>query len=487
MKRLLLGILTITSITTTRAQVSPEWGGNQADSVKCWENYNIFGSLYQSQSFVEAFDSWKIVYDICPGAKKNTFIMAPKVITAKIEATTDVAQKNSLIALLLESYDKRLVYFPENQGFVLGAKGVEIMKYYREEPRKYYDAFQEALKYDDGELISPQVINGLFLSATRLLKAKEIEIDEFFNVYNIVSESIEKNNNQLNKEITAIYSKVTSANTEDPDAEPIVDSANITPEDQKSLYRLTKTLEGYNIVESNVEKALGPLLSCDRLATIYNMEAFEKNKTDAVWLRRAGNMLSKERKNENGETEDCTGDPMYFLIAEALYQLEPSPGAARGMGRLSLSKNDLQKGIEYYKQAAELEADPKKRAADYLRIGQAYQKSGSLSQARTYYNRAKTNRNDWGEPYIALAGLYADAAGTCGQDAFEKNAVYWLAINQLNSGKSIDESIAKRANAMIANYRNRLPDKGVSFTLGWKEGDTYKIGCWINESITVKF
>jgi tetratricopeptide (TPR) repeat protein len=489
MKRLLI-VLTFTTYSFfANAQVSQEWGGSVGDSVRCWENYNIFGSLYQSNSFAEAYESWKVVYDICPAAKKNTFILAPRVLNAKIaEAKDNPEELKFYVDLLLESFDRRLEYFPENYGYVLGMKGVELMKHYRDEPLTYYQVFQEALKYDDSELTNPQVINGLFLSATRLLKSKDIEIEEFFNVYNIVSESIERNNNQINRQISEIYGRVTRPDPQGgEEADPIVDTASLSDGDQKNLYRLSKTLEGYDIVERNVEIAIGPLLSCERLLRIYDQESFEKNKSDAVWLRRAGNMLAKERKNDDGETEDCTDDPMYFAIAEALYMLEPSAGAARGMGRMSFKKNDFNKGIEYYKQAGELEADPKKRSGDFLKIAIAYQKLNNLPQARAYAQKAINNRPDWGDPYIVLATVYADAAGSCGENVFEKNAVYWLAISKLNAAKSVDESAARRANALIANYKNRLPDKGISFQFGWKEGDTFKIGCWINETITVKF
>lgn len=492
MKRIFFSIWILTSVFLVKAQdagVSPEWGGNIADSVRCWESYNIYGSLYQSQSYLEAFESWKVVYDLCPGAKKNTFIMAPKLLTEKINATADPAEKAKWVNLLLESYDKRLEYFPEKHGYVLGMQAVEIMKYFRDEPRKYYDAFQEALKYDDdGDLVSPAVINGLFISATRLLQAKDVELDEFFNVMNIVLESVETNNNQLNRDIAAVYAKVTRPDTlGGEDADPIVDSAALSREDNQALYRLTKTLEGYEKVESNVEKLLGDILSCSRLSRIYNQEAFDKYVDDPIWLRRAANMLSKERTNDAGEPEDCTDDPMYFMIAERLYELEPSANAARGMGRLSFKKEDYKKGLEFYKQAAELEADPKKKAGDYIKIALAYQKEGNLSSARTYANRAKNNRPDWGDPYLVLATVYADAAGTCGNNVFEKNAVYWLSIKELYSAISVDPSSSKKANALLSNYKKRLPDKGVSFTLDKKEGDTYRIGCWINETITVKF
>jgi hypothetical protein len=69
----------------------------------------------------------------------------------------------------------------------------------------------------------------------------------------------------------------------------------------------------------------------------------------------------------------------------------------------------------------------------------------------------------------------------------EKNAVYWAAINKLSYARSIDPSVASKAAKLISAYSQQIPDKGISFQLGYKEGDKINIGCWINETVSVKF
>ena len=81
-------------------------------------------------------------------------------------------------------------------------------------------------------------------------------------------------------------------------------------------------------------------------------------------------------------------------------------------------------------------------------------------------------RKDWGNPYLYLATLYADAAGDCGANAVEKNAVYWAAINKLNYARSLDSSISDKASKLISIYKGAVTDKGVAFQLGFKEGDS---------------
>ena len=65
--------------------------------------------------------------------------------------------------------------------------------------------------------------------------------------------------------------------------------------------------------------------------------------------------------------------------------------------------------------------------------------------------------------------------------------MYWAAVNKLNQAKNIDPEIAARANKAIANYKKGFPDKSISFQFGYKEGDSYRIHCWINETVRVAF
>ena len=60
-------------------------------------------------------------------------------------------------------------------------------------------------------------------------------------------------------------------------------------------------------------------------------------------------------------------------------------------------------------------------------------------------------------------------------------------MDKANRAKSVDPSLAGRADRVIAKLRPGIPDKSISFQFGFKEGDRYSIGCWINETVTVRF
>ncbi|HCQ16026.1 MAG TPA: hypothetical protein DIU20_07190 [Cryomorphaceae bacterium] len=449
--------------TTTRAQ--SKWG---EDSVKCHENLYIYYELAKNKNYTDAFDSWKYVFNNCPASSKNNVIFGPYIVEAKVKATTDAAKKEEYKKLLMQVYDKRVELYPEDEAYVLERKGLDMLQHYPDSTQKTYNTFKRALELSNEH--SAAFYNAYFIAAARLFNDDVFEIKDVFQAYNVVQEGLEYNNNVLNRQIKQLKDKE--------------ESGTITDKEKTELEKAERELERFDDVASNNEKVLGPIATCEKLSLIYNKEAFEANKTDAVWLRRASKMLAKERKNDEGEYEDCTDNPIFFSVADALYQLEPSASAARSMAIMQYKNGNYSKAADYFKEAANQEVDPKKSSADYLRIAASYQKTGRLSDAKNAALKAASLRKGWGDPYILIAGLYAQADGSCGSNVFEKKAVYWAAIDKLQYARSIDPEVSGKANRLIGVYKQQLPDKSISFQLNHTEGEKYTIGCWIGETVT---
>jgi len=555
MKRILfvLGILLIS--LTTQAQES-KWGNSIADSVSCFQNYNIMGSYYQSKDYAEAYDAWKALYETCPSANIRIYTYGDNIIEAKIKEAGDDASKNALIQELLGLYDTFAVHFPEEKSNAMSSKAYHFYNYYRKNADSVSKAvvmFEEA-KSLLGDTMSVAHTDRYFQANVKEFN-KTKDVDRLFEVYNSVLVSLEFNFNTFNVENYNIELKADSvldfiayADSIRPSAEAakaayqaemaVYDSTNaynnsskkrmkqaaklpplVKPEMETGAQELVSVIEKadelktkYELdeqgltsvdkrkisnneirlrnitkVQRNIEKILSPLLTCEKLTLIYNDAAFEENKDDIEWLKRAGNLLQKERVGEDGELTSCTDNPVFISIAETLYEIEPSAQAALNMAKLGVNKGDWAMAKKYYTEAIEQEEDLRRKANSYMGLAYVNQKLGSLSAAKVNYIKAGQLRKDWGNPYLYLATLYAEAAGTCGANAVEKNAVYWAAINKLSYARSIDPSVASKAAKLISAYSQQIPDKGISFQLGYKEGDKINIGCWINETVSVKF
>jgi tetratricopeptide (TPR) repeat protein len=466
---ILIAVLGFSGVTSAQEQ---KWG---EDSVTCRDNLLIFYEGGRSKNFKDPdiYNSWSYVYNNCPGASKNTFIYGVPFVETRIKMVTDQAEKDSLAKMLVyDLYDKRLEYFPEKFDYVKYRKALDMIQYFPDSTKAAHNLFIEALA-DGGPEQDAAFYDGYFKTAVRLFNEKFYDVNDVFNSYNIVLEGIEVNNNALNRQLAEYQQKI--------------EDSTLTDKEQKIVDKAIRELERYEKVELNAEKILAPISTCEKLAILYNEESFEANKTDPVWLRRASKMLSKEKKTEEGEYEDCTDNPIFFKIAEELYRLEPSANAARALGISLYRESKYTKAIEYFKEAGNLEVDPKKAANDYMRIASSYLKVGSYGSAKSAALKAASLRRGWGEPYVLIAQIYGSVSESCGSNAFEKRAVYWAAIDKLNYAKSIDSDVSSKASRLISSYKQQLPDKTISFQFGHAEGEVYSIGCIVNETITVKF
>ena len=555
MKRILFVLGIVFTATSLTAQES-KWGNSIADSVSCFENYNIMGSYYQGKNYVDAYDSWKALYETCPGANIRIYTYGDNILEAMIKSASDEASKNVYIQELLGMFDSFATHFPEEKANALSSKAYHFYNYYKKDADSVSKAvvmFEEA-KSLLGDTMSVAHVDRYFQANVKEFN-KNKDVERLFEVYNNALVALEFNFNTFNVEnynlglkadsvvgwiayadsvtpyaqaakaefaaAMAAYDSTDAYNNSSkkrmkqaaklpPLVKPVMDDATAElvavldkAEELKTKYQLDE--EGYTSVDKrkisnneirlrnieavqrNIEKILSPLLTCDKLGRIYNEESFAANKDNLEWLKRAGNMLQKERMDDNGEMTSCTDLPVFILIAETLYEMEPSAGAARNMAKLGVNKGDWAMAKKYYVEAIEQEEDLRRKANDYMGLAYVNNKMGLSGSAKSNCLAAGQLRKDWGNPYLYLATLYAEAAGDCGSNAVEKNAVYWAAINKLSYARSIDSEVADKATKLISAYSKAVPDKGVAFQLGYKEGDQVRIGCWVNETVTVKF
>ena len=555
MKRILFVFGILLMSYSAQAQES-KWGNSIADSVSCFQNYNIMGSYYQSKDYAEAYDAWKALYETCPSANIRIYTYGDNIIEAKIKEASDDATKNALIQELLSLYDAFAVHFPKEKANAISSKAYHFYNYYRKNSDSVSKAvvmFEEA-KSLLGDTMSVAHTDRYFQANVKEFN-KTKDVDRLFEVYNSVLVTLEFNFNTFNVEnynielkadsvldfiayadnirpateaakakfdaTLAVYDSTNAYNNSSkkrlkkaaklpPLVKPELDATTqelvsvlekadelktkyeldeqgLTSVDKRKMSNNEIRLRNITKVQRNIEKILSPLLTCNKLTLIYNEEAFEQNKDNVEWLKRAGNLLQKERLGDDGELTSCTDNPVFISIAETLYEIEPSAQAALNMAKLGVNKSDWAMAKKYYTEAIEQEEDLRRKANTYMGLAYVNQKMGALSSAKSNCLKAGQLRKNWGNPYLYLATIYADAAGSCGSNAVEKNAVYWAAINKLSYARNIDPSIADKAAKLISAYSQQIPDKGISFQLGYKEGDKINIGCWINETVSVKF
>lgn len=448
------------------------WGKNATDSTVCFEKFNTFGALYNSKSYVEAYEPWKAVYETCPQATEVIYKFAPKILEAKIKEATDPKVKQDLIRLLLSTYDRRNQLYPGKEDEILAQKADDFWTYYPDSASTAYAMYKKVFDMDP-KALQPAYLNNYFNVVIKLYKEEKLNSFGLVEGFNDVAEAIELQSNDRNTLIAQLTEKDTLGTISDREKRNLDANRKLLAQSEKLL--------------GNIEKGIAPLLTCERLTLIYNDSTYALHTTDKSWLARAITMLSKERTAADGTTSNCTDNPMYFKAASSLYKLEPTAKAARSMGLLSVKNGMYAEAKKYFDDAIRQEVDPKKRSMDWLKLAVIAEKQGQLAEAKRACLESARANPESGEAYLFLASVYAKSAGSCGSNAFEKNAVYWAAINMANRAASVQPDLAARAESLASAFRKNVPDKSIAFQFNYKEGDTYTIGCWINERVVVRF
>lgn len=141
-----------------------------------------------------------------------------------------------------------------------------------------------------------------------------------------------------------------------------------------------------------------------------------------------------------------------------------------------------------YREAVETEGDAEKKADYFYEMAMIeFRHMERFATARDHARKALKIRPNWGLPYILIGDMYARSYRSCGGSDFEQRCVILAAIEKYSEAKAMDPSIASQANERISRYLSARPSYEDGHMLGKAEGQSQAIGCWIGETVTLRF
>ncbi|QKX04258.1 tetratricopeptide repeat protein [Aquimarina sp. TRL1] len=403
---------------------------------------------------------WKVRKE-CPTYSVATYQFGEKLLKHKLkkaQGADKTAIANELIALMKE----RFQYFPAKTK--VGAMHSDIGQVMYDTKigttEAQFAEFHKAYTTDKKNFKGAKKLYTYFSLLVDLQDAGKKKLQDVFELYDDITEKIEDEESAKAKTIATLTEKEESGTA-------------LSSKEKRKLKNAGINLAAYSKVKAGINQKLGARADCDKLIPFYN-EQFAEKSGDVKWLKgAAGRMSAKE----------CTADPLFFKLVEALHKAEPSAKSAYYLGILAMKDKQRSKALEYFNQSAELETKASDKAKVYFKIGEVLKKQGSYGKARSYYKKALQQKPSLGTSYLRIASMIASSANNCGTDVFSKRAVYWLAANYANRAAKVDPSLKSVAAKTAANYRAKAPSKTDIFN---NPGiSSVKIGCWIGETVKV--
>ena len=452
-----LGICLILILTPLNAQRSEE----------CLQNLSIFAEFAKVKNYDEAYEPWMKVRKECPSLNVAIYSYGERILKDRYKKQPE-DQKKAVVADLMSLYDEWLLNFPTRrnvkvEGDIISGKAQSMIDFKMPDKMETYKTFDLAFTTDPKSFTNPKGLYNYFKILYDLYKedANGVTMEQLFTKYEEVSEKFEIESTNLARKLDIILKKEEEGN-------PIT-SREIR---NKRVYGINSNAIATFL--RNLDAIISKEATCFNLVPLYQRN-FEENKTDVLWLKRAASRM---------DSKECSDDPLFVTLVEALHNLDPSADSAYYLGLLNDKKGNNQEALKYYEESITLEDDPYKKARILYKIALKFKKAGRKSSARSYAMKALKFQPSMGRAYLMIANLYASSANDCGDSQFNKRAVYWLAANTARKAGEVDASIKKVARKTSESYVGRAPSKTDIFTEG-NQGATIKFSCWINSSVKV--
>jgi len=432
----------------------------QAQNPECITKLSIFAEHAKVKNYEAAFEPWKYVRDNCPELNNATFVYGNRILKDKLDkasAGEKTAQANDLIKLYDESYK----YFPKKFPLakVNSDKALLMFNEKLGSDQEMYDLLHVAFTEDKANFKNPRALFLYFSVLVDLHNAGSKDIQTVFDTYDDVNVRIEDESKTLSGNIDRLL--------------PKEEAETLTSKEKRTLKRSRTNLGSYNRIGTSIDSKLGALANCENLVPLYQKN-FEANKSDATWLRRAAGRM---------DAKECTDDPMFVQLVEALDVIEPSAASKYFLGTLLDKKGKTKEAIDYFNQSVELEEDKFKNARTLYKIAVKLKNRQPIT-ARRYAQKALEYQPSLGSAYLLIASLYGNAANQCGTTPFEKRAIWWRAAETARRAGKVDPSLRSRANKAASSYEQRAPSKQDIFQAGM-QGKTISFKCWVGGSVKV--
>ncbi|MBP1673407.1 MAG: Tetratricopeptide 1 repeat-containing protein [Bacteroidetes bacterium] len=467
-----------------------KYGATPEDSVETLNKTSYFRTFYQSKNYKDAYENWQYLVQHAPCCWEGLYTYAQNMFENLIKAEQDSTKKQLLVDSLIWTYQVRHLYFPEKftEGNGMGFQGFNMVRHRpasylvennREQYKKAYSLMTQSIELEK-EKTQPTIWDVYFQVALKLYKSEKdtvLLIDAYERATTYISLGIEQYNEKIDQQLPKFEN-----------LQQRKEANQITEEEyNKNMESLSKDTARSNLFIStykktlnNIEIGFSPYAPCDVLIQVYTKK-MPSIRTDLVALQKMLTLFQKADK--------CQKNPVFNEGLEIVHKANPSAFTAYLMGRSMLQKDtvtntEYQLAIQYFTEAVSLYKTNEEKAGAYFSIANIYYAMNNFTEARNACYEALKLKPDYGQAYVLIGDLYAASGSRCsGGDALP-NATSWAAADKYSKAVSIDPSLDK----IVAEKRSalRFPSQNDKFIRGLNNGDSYRVGCWINESTTVR-
>jgi tetratricopeptide (TPR) repeat protein len=366
-----------------------------------------------------------------PDLNESIYINGAKIFESLAESETEATQKITYQDSCLLMYDLRITHFSD-EGAVLNRKAFTSYKFYKSDNTKYkelFELYQKTFELNGNKVWDQNLLSYMDMVRRYKLSGGDLSDEEVLDIYDEI--------------VDIIQSKI---------------------EQKKNIERL-------EIIHDNVDKLLAATIKvdCDFIQNTLGPKLHAKPDD----LKMAKNIFKLSMAGK------CVNIPIFLEAVKVIFEQEPNFGMAKLIGDRSYIAADYTTAIKYYNEALKLSEDNIKKSELYLKQADIYYRLKQKTKARGFAKKALSADPTQKEAWTLIGNLYYTSYNECkqGQNIVQDRAVYFAAYEMYRKAGNRDA---------LASAKAQFPTMEEIFTYSMDVGQSIKVGCWINEVVTIQ-
>ena len=362
MKKLFFALIALVAIgaNAQNGVSNPYRFGQGEDSTRCIQSISIMNTNVKNKDYKVAYDAWKVLFDEFPVARVDTYTNGIKILADFIAKENDPAKKEEYIDMLLSIYDQQIKYLEQlqqitktklSEGQILGKKVIDLLKYRKDAPvEEVYNMLAKSVALEQG--MSEYVVTELFMKYSGLKYKNDQShgeqiIEDYLNASVYIVDVLDKYHDNIEKCLQKY--------AEEGD-----------PKDSINAGKYSKMIDASRVAKSNIDAYFinSGAASCEDLDRIY-APLIEENKDNIEYLNKVITVMAMLR---------CTNQDAYLAASEYAFEIDPNPTskAAMGCGYRYFKRGDIDKAMEYFDRAIELETSVTNKSELCYKVADIY-------------------------------------------------------------------------------------------------------------------
>lgn len=414
------------------AQAQSGWNWPEDKQTATTKNA-LYTDALRAENFRAAANHLHWLLINAPDLNSSIYINGAKIYEGLANKEKDAKQKTVYMDSALVMYDLRIKYF-NDEADVINRKAYEAYKFYRDNKSKYpemLEMFQKAFELNGDNVMSVNTIAYMDVLRRAKLSGGTMTDEEILEKYDQIS--------------TILDNKIANPN-------------------EKNV----AGLQGY---KDKIDAMLAEVITVDC--------AFIENKLGQQLKANPEDVKTAKKIISLSLAAKCTDSPIFMEAATVVHKNEPNYSIAVVIAKKAKIDGKFDMASQYFEEALSLTEKSADKADIYLELADLAYRRGQNSTARDYALKAVATDGSKTEAYTFIGDMYFKSFEQCkgGENIVQDRAVFLAAYEMYKRGG---------ATSRMANAKEQFPSAEEIFTYNMEVGQQIKVGCWINETVTIQ-